>query len=50
MKQKTEKATLGFRIYKIWQILENFAEIFGWAQTLRLGGGTQIKEVGGTVL
>ena len=33
-----EKATLGFRIYKIWQILKRFAGTFRRAQTLKLGG------------
>ena len=33
-----EKATLGFRIYKIWQILKRFAGTFHRAQTLKLGG------------
>ena len=33
-----EKATLGFRIYKIWQILKRFAGTFRQAQTLKLGG------------
>ena len=32
-----EKATLGFRIYKIWQILKRFAGTFRQAQTLKLG-------------
>ena len=32
-----EKATLGFRIYKIWQILKHFAGTFHQAQTLKLG-------------
>ena len=31
-----EKATLGFRIYKIWQILKRFAGTFRQAQTLKL--------------
>ena len=35
---KIEKATLGFRIYKIWQILKRFAGTFHQAQTLKLGG------------
>ena len=30
-----EKATLGFRIYKIWQILKRFTENFRPAQTLK---------------
>ena len=38
MKLKMEKATLGFRIYKTWQILKRFAGTFGRAQTLKLGG------------
>ena len=33
-----EKATLGFCIYKIWQILKRFAGTFRQAQTLKLGG------------
>ena len=33
-----EKETLGFRIYKIWQILKHFAGTFRQAQTLKLGG------------
>ena len=33
-----EKATLGFRIYKIWLILKRFAGTFHQAQTLKLGG------------
>ena len=33
-----EKATLGFRVYKIWQILKRFAGTFCRAQTLKLGG------------
>ena len=33
-----KKATLGFRIYKIWQILKRFAGTFRGAQTLKLGG------------
>ena len=37
MKWKTEKATLGFRKYKIWQILQRFAGTFRRAQTLKLG-------------
>ena len=32
-----EKATLGFRIYKIWQIVKRFAGTFRQAQTLKLG-------------
>ena len=39
-KWKTEKATLGFRIYKIWQILNCFAWIFRRAESLKLGGVT----------
>ena len=35
---KMEKAILGFRIYKIWQILKCFAGTFRRAQTLKLGG------------
>ena len=38
MKLKMEKATLGFRISKIWQILKRFAGTFRRAQTLKLGG------------
>ena len=37
-KCKTEKATSGFHMYKIWQILKRFAGIFRQAQTLKLGG------------
>ena len=33
-----EKTTLGFRIYKIWQILKRFAGTFRQAQTLKLWG------------
>ena len=33
-----EKATLDFRIYKIWQILKHFAGTFRRAQTLKSGG------------
>ena len=33
-----EKATLGFHIYKIWQILKHFAGTFCREQTLKLGG------------
>ena len=33
-----EKATLGFHIYKIWQILKRFDGTFRRAQTLKLGG------------
>ena len=33
-----EKATLGFCIYKIGQILKRFAGRFRRAQTLKLGG------------
>ena len=33
-----EKATLGFRIFNIWQILKRFTGTFGQAQTLKLGG------------
>ena len=33
-----EKATLSFRIYKIWQILMRYAGTFCRAQTLKLGG------------
>ena len=32
-----EKATLGFRIYKIGQIFKHFAGTFHRAQTLKLG-------------
>ena len=35
-----EKATLGFCIYKIWQILKRFAGTFHPAQTLKFGGVT----------
>ena len=37
-KLKTEKATLGFRKYKIWQILKRFAGTFRRVQTLKLEG------------
>ena len=43
MKQKMKKATLGFRVYKIWQILKHFAGTFHQAQTLKLGGVTMYK-------
>ena len=33
-----EKATLGFCIYKTWQILKRFAETFRRAQSLKLEG------------
>ena len=33
-----EKATLGFHIYKIWQILKRFDGTFRRAQILKLGG------------
>ena len=33
-----EKATLSFRVYKIWQILNRFARTFHQAQTLKMGG------------
>ena len=33
-----EKATLGFQIYKICQILKRFAGTFRRAQALKLGG------------
>ena len=33
-----EKATLGFCIYEIWQILKRFAGTFHRAQTLKFGG------------
>ena len=32
-----DKATLGFRMYKIWQIWKRFAGTFRRAQTLKLG-------------
>ena len=35
---KIERATLGFCMYKIWQILKRFAGTFHRAQTLKLGG------------
>ena len=38
MKRKTEKETLGFCIYKLWQILKCFAGTFHRAQTLKLAG------------
>ena len=34
---KTEKATLDFRIYKIWQILKRFAGTFRQAQMPEIG-------------
>ena len=34
---RTENATLGFCIYKIWHILKRFARTFCRAQTLKLG-------------
>ena len=34
---KKEKATLGFRIHKIWQILKRFAGTFRQVQILKLG-------------
>ena len=37
-KLKTEKATLGFCMYKIWQILKRLTGTFCRAQTLKLGG------------
>ena len=45
-----EKATLGFCIYKIWQILKHFAGTFRRAQTLKLGGVAQNQGVGFLVL
>ena len=33
-----EKATLDFRIYKIWQILKCFTRTFRRAQILKFGG------------
>ena len=38
-----EKATLGFGIYKLWQILKHFAGTFRPAQTLKLGGVTHSR-------
>ena len=35
---KNEKATLGFHIHELWQILKCFARTFRRAQTLKLGG------------
>ena len=35
---KNGKATLGFHIYKTWQIFKRFAGTFRQAQTLKLGG------------
>ena len=35
---KNGKTTLGFRIYKIWQILKPVTGTFRRAQTLKLGG------------
>ena len=41
---QTEKATLGFHIKKIWQILKRFAGTFHRAQTLKLQlGGVTIS-------
>ena len=39
-----EKATLGFRIYKIWQILKHFIGTFRWAQTMKIGGVMRHKD------
>ena len=39
---KNGKATLGFCIYKIWQILKRFTGTFRQAQTLNLGGVVRI--------
>ena len=33
-----DKATLGFHMYKIWEILKRFTGTFRRAQTLKLGG------------
>ena len=33
-----QKTTLGFRMYKIWQIFKRFAGTFHRARTLKLGG------------
>ena len=43
-----EKATLGFHIYKMWQILKCFAGTFHRAQTLKLGGVYLQNRVRGT--
>ena len=41
-----EKATLGFRTHKIWQILKCFAGTFCRAQILKLGGvSSTIKKI-----
>ena len=39
-----EKSTLGFHIYKIWQILKRFAGTFRRAQSLKLGGVIELPE------
>ena len=41
---KWKKATLGFRIYKIWQILKRFARTFRSAQILKLADIHQTKK------
>ena len=40
-----EKATLGFCMYKLWQILKRFAGTFRRAQTLKLGGVLTGKDI-----
>ena len=40
-----EKKTLGFCIYKTWQILKRFAETFRRAQSLKLGGVNVGQEI-----
>ena len=37
LKIRNEKTTLGFRIFKLWQILKRFAGTFHKALTLKLG-------------
>ena len=36
---------MGFRTYKIWQILKRFARTFCQAQTLKLGGLVDMKNL-----
>ena len=38
MPRSMSTASLGFRIYKTWQILKHFARTFCQAHTLKLGG------------
>ena len=44
MNALVDKATLGFRIDKIWQILKCFAGTFRRAQTLKLGGANPLHQ------